>query len=278
MISFNKSSLIRLIVLIFIFIIGSGLICADEKTPFTAGDSLRVKSFSSQSMTENGRFIAGTISMRLDRLGADHKRYRDPTYISPRPTEVIILDTKTAKTQTIFKTKVQVRSMTFSPDGKTLAFFLRKRDLFYLHIYDMEKKKIRELKLKTKRKIASNSFLIWSPDGRYLYMTYSATDKWERGFTRYDLKERRMRDLVKDSNLYRSLRMSKDGQKFFYNFSNGDLPGDMYASDKDFNGARRLTDLNPWILERKLTRSELVKYLDVDGNELYGGSVRNVSG
>ncbi|NOR52987.1 MAG: prolyl oligopeptidase family serine peptidase [Candidatus Aminicenantes bacterium] len=528
MILFNKSSLTRLIVLIFIFVIGTGLICAGEKTPFTAGDSLRIKSFSPQSMTENGRFIAGTISIRLDRLGADHKRYRDPTYISPRLTEVIILDTKTAKTHALFKTKVHVRSMTFSPDGKTLAFFLRKGDFFYLHIYDMEKKKIRELKLKAEKKIASNSFLIWrhdgtgiflalradgweeksrtlfkeategpiivydsrepflkwdvlrdrtsllipalvdiktrkvrelfpeerysqirlakndsfityivtypikteygknyyrqggreytlfrldlpgssepkiliergkkrlslswneentmfawadegdifvqsvdetksrnltkdkvkpekkkstakkdkdikdsdekakeekvrfsmmrwspddsnllastkkgywlidhksgdvemvyefpekdekesqrgdpvrrsvtawSPDGRYLYMTYSATDKWERGFTRYDLQERRMEDLVKDSNLYRSLRMSKDGQKFFYTFSNGDLPGDMYTIDKDFNGARRLTDLNPWVLERKLTRSELVKYLDVDGNELYG--------
>lgn len=32
----------------------------------------------------------------------------------------------------------------------------------------------------------------WSPEGRYLYMTYSDTEKWERGFTRYDLQNREM--------------------------------------------------------------------------------------
>ena len=31
-----------------------------------------------------------------------------------------------------------------------------------------------------------------------------------------------------------------------------------------------MTTLNPWVLERKVTRSELIKYLDVDGKELFG--------
>ena len=56
-----------------------------EKSPFLIGDSLRVKSFSPQDITKDGRLIAGVISIRKDRLGTDHKRYRDPTYISPRP-------------------------------------------------------------------------------------------------------------------------------------------------------------------------------------------------
>jgi dipeptidyl aminopeptidase/acylaminoacyl peptidase len=114
------------------------------------------------------------------------------------------------------------------------------------------------------------SVAAWSPDGSYLYMTYSAKDKWERGFTRFDLQSRQVTDLIKDSNLYRGLRMSKDGEKFFYNFSDGDRPNDLYMTDKDFRLKTRLTIMNPWVESKRLTRSELIKYLDVDGKELYG--------
>ena len=506
-----------------------------EKTPFTISDSLKVKSFSLQSMTDDGRFIAGTISLRYDRLGTNHKRFGDPTYITPRPAEAVILDTESGRMEPLFDTKVEIQDMTWSPDGLTLAFFLRKGNSFFLHTYDREKKSIREIKINSPKAIASNSFLIWindvsgillalreqdweeksremfteatvgaitvydsrkpflkwdairdqsslivpalidlktqkvkellpeerysgirlakddsfiayiatypikteygqnyyrqggreyellrldltsgaeaktlvkrhkkrldfywneennmfawedegdifiqsveeteaknltkdkvkpeeekatgdaakdetkdkkdiedkdkekkeekvqfslnrfspdgsmllartkkgfwlidhqsgelemvyefpeeegqeeerggpqrprvvewSPDGRFLYMTYSAQDKWERGFTRYDLESRHMEDLIKDQNLYRGLQMSKDGERFFYSFSNGDLPDEYYKTDKDFTSMTPLTDLNPWVKERKLTRSELIKYLDVDGKELYG--------
>ncbi|HZX10847.1 MAG TPA: prolyl oligopeptidase family serine peptidase, partial [Acidobacteriota bacterium] len=120
------------------------------------------------------------------------------------------------------------------------------------------------------RRSRSGNVVSWSPDEKYLYMTYSAPDKWERGFTRYDLQKREMEDLIKDSNLYRNLRMSENGEKFFYQFSDGDLPSDLYMTDKDFQQKVRMTTLNPWISGKKLTKTELVKYLDVDGKELYG--------
>jgi len=512
----KKSGNCFTIACIVIFFLSAIHLCAEDKTAFTVGDSLRVRSFSAQSMTEDGRFIAGTISIRLDRLGTDHKRYGDPTYLSPRKAEVVILDTETKRYALLYESKEWIQAMTWSPDGKTLAFFSHRAGKFYLHTYDPIKHKFTETKLKTDKAIASNSFLVWtndgnrvllalraedweekslamyreatvgpvtvydssepflkwdairnqsnfivpavvdvksgdvrelmpedqyrsirlagddtyitysvttpvktlyarkregeksvlaridlkagaepqtlvkweekrlgfswneensmfawveegdiflqsveetephnltkdkvkpektedpeekgeeskeekvkfslnrfspdgkkllaqtdkgywlidhksgelemvyefpekedgeegvlrpgsiqawSPDGRYLYMTYAATDKWERGFTRYDLNERKMEDLVKDSNLYRGLRMSKDGQKFFYSFSNGDLPNEYAMTGKDFNKSVVLTNLNPWAKERNLTRSELIKYLDVDGNELYG--------
>lgn len=527
--------------LIGLFFLLSAPSAAADKSPFTVSDSLRIKSFSLQSMTEEGRYLAGSLSVRLDRLGTDHKRYRDPTYIPPRLGEITILDTVSQQMTPLFKTKVQARSLTWSPDGRILAFFLLKDGRYSLYTYDRKQRKLEEISLGSQKSIASNSYLIWSsdgsrlllalrdsswekeslamfkeategpiivydsrepflkwdvirdqalllipalvslkdgsvtellpedryggvrlakddsfityvvtyplkteygqnyyrqggreyelcrldlklsaqprtlikktkkrlnlswneentlfawsdegdiflqsvteveprnltkdkvtpeeagevekdekktktekgaertseesknketekskqkvrftmmrfspdgsrllartkkgywlidhrkgtlemvynfpdeedvdtprgapspasvvswsPDGRYLYMTYSAKDKWERGYTRYDLKERRMSDLVKDSNLYRGLQMSKDGQKFFCNFSNGDLPSDIYMTDKDFTHKIRLTELNPWVLERKLTRSELIKYLDVDGKELTG--------
>jgi dipeptidyl aminopeptidase/acylaminoacyl peptidase len=110
----------------------------------------------------------------------------------------------------------------------------------------------------------------WSPDGRYWYMTYSAKDKWERGLVKYDLSQKEFTDLLKDSNLYGGWSMSKDGKRFIYTISNGDEPSDYYTSDESFTNPVRLTESNPWISGKKLTRSELVKYRDVDGKELYG--------
>jgi dipeptidyl aminopeptidase/acylaminoacyl peptidase len=113
-------------------------------------------------------------------------------------------------------------------------------------------------------------FLHWSPDGQYLYLEYSATDKWERGLKRYDLETRTMSDVIIDSNRYTSWQVSKDGKKFFFQLSDGDLPSDLHMTGENSEAKIRLTDLNPWIKDEKLTRSELVKYLDVDGKELYG--------
>ena len=529
--SFFKKKFFYL-VLFLVFLASSGWA---EKISFSIKDSLLVRSFTPQSKTDDGRFIAGTISTRFDRLGTDHKRFGDPTYITPRPVEVVILDSESGKIESLFNTKVEVQNMTWSPDGMTLAFFLRKDENFVLHTFDRKKKKLREIKIKSPKVIAADSFLIWtndgsrilmalreknweersremfteatigpitvydsrkpflkwdeirdlsmlmvpvmvdlethavkellpeerysrmqlakddsfityvvtypvkteygqnyyrqggreyalfrldliygseertlvkrhkkrlnfiwneentlfswddegdifiqsvddiepknltkdkikpeeakksetedkdtvtndtnksdtgndkkgekvrfslirfspdggkllastkkglwiidhqsgelemvyefpeaedqeeerggpqrprvvewSPDGRFLYMTYSAQDKWERGFTRYDLLIRKMEDLIKDKNLYRGLSMSKDGEKFFYSFSTGDLPEEYFMTDKNFVTGTPLTDLNPWVLERKLTRSELIKYMDVDGKELFG--------
>lgn len=495
---------------------------ADETTPFTAADSLRVKSFSVQSMTDDGRWIAGLVTTPYDRLGVDHHRFGDPTYVAPRPAEAVILDASTGRMEPLFRDKVHAQGMTWSPDGKTLAFFLRKGNAFSLHTYDREKKRLREIRLRSQKAISSNSPLIWtndgrsllialrspgwekasrdafreatagpvivydsrepflkwdairdrnlleipavadaasggvrkllpegrhtdiriaeddafityglihpmatrygsrdsrqdgreyelfrldlaegaepkilvprtdkrhtyvwtedgrrfawaddgdifvqtvdeteprnltkdkaaetpaadegkekppadkdakkhrfsvvrwspdgerllartdkgywlvdpqtgdrdmfhafsereegsrlrpepqpgiaawSPDGRYLYMTHAARDRWERGFTRFDLQDRRMDDLVKDSGLYRGLRVSKDGATFLFSWSDGDSPDELVQTGADFKDRRKLTDLNPWIREKTLTRSELVRYLDADGRELFG--------
>jgi len=110
----------------------------------------------------------------------------------------------------------------------------------------------------------------WSPDGRYLYLTSSARDHWERGLVRYDLSTRTADPLVLDASLYRNWTFSRDGSHIFYSFSDGDRPADLFVADAGWERARRLTELNPWIEHRTLTHSELVHYLDVDGRTLYG--------
>lgn len=471
---------------------------ASAQTPFTSADALNITSFSVHGISDDGRYLAGMISERRERLNVDHRRYGDPTYITPRPGRAVVLDTETRELHPLLKEKVECRSLTFSPDGTRLALFLLEDGAYRLYIYEMDGKKAHKLTLNTVKEIASNSPLdwtpdgsgiiialrdehwaeasrrmfleategpitvydsrkpflkwdeirnmsslqimalvdvksrtvtellpegryselriaggrphfsfvrsfpiktsyersggseyellllafgqdtsqakvvmkrtdkrmslswnedntmfawsdsghifvqsvdedtprnmteqraaddtskvrfsmnrwspdgrqllatskkgywlidldsgeaelvytlpedddaparsisAWSPDGRYLYMTYAEKDRWRRGFTRLDLGNRQMEELIVDSNLYSAWRMSKEGSRFFYNFSNGDLPEDLYMVDSDFSETVRLTDLNPWISAKKLTRSELIRYLDADGEELYG--------
>ena len=116
----------------------------------------------------------------------------------------------------------------------------------------------------------SKSIIHWSKDGNSWFMTYSAKDKWERGIVKYDINSRTFTDLMIDSNLYSNFHVSKDGSRFFFNFSDGNVPNDFYVSSSRFEGTKQLTDLNPWISSKKITRTELIKYRDADGNELDG--------
>jgi len=110
----------------------------------------------------------------------------------------------------------------------------------------------------------------WSEDGRWVYLGTSARDRWERGLVRLDVNTGRVQDLVKDANLYGDWNVSDDGSRVVYRMSDGDRPDELYAADASFGQVRKLTDLNPQLADVALTRSELVEYLDVDGNHLYG--------
>jgi dipeptidyl aminopeptidase/acylaminoacyl peptidase len=120
------------------------------------------------------------------------------------------------------------------------------------------------------KKAPSRDIIHWSKDGNTLFMTYSAKDQWERGVVKYDLNSKSFTDLMLDANLYSNFEVSKDGSKFFYDFSDGNQPNDFYVTTPSFASKKQLTNLNPWISTKKITRSELVKYRDVDGNELNG--------
>lgn len=110
----------------------------------------------------------------------------------------------------------------------------------------------------------------WSGDGRFVYLSTSARDRWERGLVRLDVGAHRLQDLVKDANLYGDWNVSEDGTRVVYRMSDGDRPDEIYTADAGFTTVRKLTDLNPQLAGVALTRSELVEYLDVDGNRLYG--------
>ena len=109
----------------------------------------------------------------------------------------------------------------------------------------------------------------WSDDGRFLYFTYSARDRWERGLKRLDLRSGAVEDLALDDGVYGDWHVSADGGTAVYTRSDGDRPDEVWAFVAG-SGPTRLTDLNPQLEDVPLARTELVEYLDVDGNTLYG--------
>lgn len=110
----------------------------------------------------------------------------------------------------------------------------------------------------------------WTDDGRYLYASRSARDEWERGLVRYDLEDRQEEALVLDSDLYRSWTVAEDGSRLVFRRSDGDRPDEVWTASGTFADDRALTDMNPWLDEVALSESRLIKYLDVDGEELHG--------
>jgi dipeptidyl aminopeptidase/acylaminoacyl peptidase len=182
----------------------------------------------------------------------------DPKLISLDTTEIIKGDTS----------KVKFTVNQWSPDNLTVLA-ASKKGYWLIDPTEKEMKMVYEFP-EDKEKAPQLNIVNWTSDAKVWYMTYSAKDKWERGLVKYDLQSGKTVDLIKDSNLYTRWNFSKDGKKAFYNFSDGNQPNDLYLFRSETNASDQLTDLNPWIKNKKLTKSELIKYRDSDGNELNG--------
>jgi dipeptidyl aminopeptidase/acylaminoacyl peptidase len=110
----------------------------------------------------------------------------------------------------------------------------------------------------------------WSPDGASIYFGTAAQDRYDRGLVRFDIASGRFADLRRGPALAGRWRMAEDGASFVFSESDGDLPDDLYAADREFRSVRRLTDLNPWLADRAVSHTELIGYRDADGKKLYG--------
>jgi dipeptidyl aminopeptidase/acylaminoacyl peptidase len=109
----------------------------------------------------------------------------------------------------------------------------------------------------------------WTRDGRFVYLNFASRTAWERGLYRYDRDAGQLVELTRDGRNYSGLRASNDGSRVVLTISRGNDPGDVYSADGELENLRRLTDANPG-LDAKLSRTELIQYLDVDGRKLKG--------
>ncbi|MFY0594605.1 alpha/beta hydrolase family protein [Roseivirga sp.] len=121
------------------------------------------------------------------------------------------------------------------------------------------------------KKLAPNRNVVkWSNDGNYLYVSYSEKEDWVRGIQRFNIDEGEFEDLMTNKNLYSGWRFARDTDRVVYSKSDGDRPNNVFTNTLDFNSEDQLTDLNPWVSNKKWTYSELISYRDADGEELKG--------
>lgn len=478
-----------------------------QKTAFSVSDAINVKSLGSQTLSPNGNFLAGIISDGRARFGTDHFRFRDPSYLNLRAGELVLIDTKTGDQVKLFKDAVRVTGLTWNKESNVLAFFQQKEDRLVLSYYDTGSKKVKEVKLKDDRLLATNNginfrlgksdvvvgvrkkgwmekamaeykeategpvvvydgskdflkwdkigatsgmteivevdlssgkvkeilpessygnlrvtdkgryltfnetfrlkttynrnsgteyqaafkdlssadsavvlyarnkkrrnftwdhtgrhfayvdsgnvfvhniqnvgrleaenitkdkafeddekkkavkfsiqtwdnrsdklllssksgwwitdkagsslekvvdlpedeeekkklpnrnVLKWGADANFIYVSHSEKDAWKRGIQRLNIRSGEFEDLMTNAGLYSSWRFSKSGDVVTYNKSDGDKPNDLFLNKLSFDAEKRLTHLNPWVRDKKWTKSELITYRNVDGNEMKG--------
>ena len=148
--------------------------------PFTVDDALAVRSARIDDVSRDGRWIALSVRVRRDGLGVDASRFGDPTYVAPALGEFELIDATNGRTRAVLPGKVDVRGAAFSKDGTKLAFFLRKGDDYALDIDDVASNRVRTVAVRTSKAIASNSPLVWAPDGKSLLVALRP-DGWAAG-------------------------------------------------------------------------------------------------
>jgi len=156
-----------------------------------------------------------------------------------------------------------------STDGKMLL--TSKEGWWTVNTDGSDLKQVYELPDKEERDEAPTRNIVhWSADGKYLYVSYSEKEVWNRGIQRYNIESQEFEDLMTNANLYSSWRFAEVGDKLVYSVSDGDKPNNVFANNYELNAEKQLTDFNPWVANKKWTRSELITYRDVDGKELKG--------
>jgi dipeptidyl aminopeptidase/acylaminoacyl peptidase len=149
---------------------------------FTAEDVLGINSYSIGDMTDDGLWLALTMTTRRDGFGNDYRRDGDPTYVRPSSTRLWIVDAKTKARTEVFPDKRGIRGVRFSPDGSQLAMLLWTGSLHEPAIYDRATKKVTVLKLPADRYVAENSDIRWSGDGSALVVAVH-TLEWKKKAT-----------------------------------------------------------------------------------------------
>ena len=110
----------------------------------------------------------------------------------------------------------------------------------------------------------------WSDDDRYLYFTSSARDEWQRGMVRYDIEAQEMETLLIDDQLYSDWNFAEDADVLTFERAEGNYPYEVYVSNYELGDLRRMTEFNEWLSDYKIPDTELIQYMDVDGDTLSG--------
>ncbi len=217
---------------------------------FTMEDALDMTTASVADLSDDGRWLAVTSTVRRDAYGQDYRRDGDPTYVHPVPVRLLVIDTKSGATRSVFPDKRPVRLARWSPDGDRLASLLFNGDVYEPAVWDRKADRVTVVHLPAGRYVAENSDLRWTADGKALVFAVHTTEwrkkahdtfttmtvgpvfvqssldpflAWDdvrrlgnvRSVVAFDLKTNEMRDLVPETMLGQ-YTLTKDGAEIGY--------------------------------------------------------------
>ncbi len=114
------------------------------------------------------------------------------------------------------------------------------------------------------------SVLEWSHDGRHVYLALNARDRYDRAIVRWNAEMRTTDTLARDAQYRTGLRVAKQGGTLVLNVATANRPADPHVADASLGNLRKVHDANPQLTNGRLARTELVRYLDADGQPQWG--------
>src|SRR5580698_6336761 len=153
--------------LLLVLLVVSASTAAPDAT-FGVDDMLNVHTVNIADLSDDGKWLAATSASLRDRIGIDNHRFGDPTYIAPSRTDLLVIETATGKSQSLFPDRRQVTALTWSPGAARLAMLALAGDAFQLMIWERATGKTIAVAMPAGKAAASNAELRWTPDGARL--------------------------------------------------------------------------------------------------------------
>jgi dipeptidyl aminopeptidase/acylaminoacyl peptidase len=143
---------------------------------FSADDALDINTYSIADVTDDGKWIALTQSVRRDGFGVDYRHDGDPTYVHPVALRLWAVDPRTGTRTAVFPDKRAVRGMRWSPDGTQLAMLAWNGDVFEPAIWSRATGKVTTLRLPAGKYVAETSDIRWNGAGTQVVVAVHTTD------------------------------------------------------------------------------------------------------
>ena len=144
-------------------------ICAFPQTlPFTVDDALDVRNVNITDLSDDGKWLVVTQSSARQRIGVDNHRFGDPTYVPPALQDLLVIETATGKTSSVFPRPRNIRAARFSPDGSVLAVIAQEADQPGLYLWDRPTGTLSSVLLPDGKVLAGNGPFLWSNSGKEL--------------------------------------------------------------------------------------------------------------
>ncbi|MEO1021300.1 MAG: prolyl oligopeptidase family serine peptidase [Bacteroidota bacterium] len=166
----------RLLATATLFFLSAVMVQAQEKTKFQIEDGLKALGISVPATSKDGKHAVVRLSGRADRLGVNHDRFADPTYIQKNTARYLLINTESGEEKELLPPGSQVSGFFFSHDDSKLAYIQLADQRYQLFVYDMNRNRHRQIKPKTNLEL-SNQFLMWYPDDSAV-ITGMRADGW----------------------------------------------------------------------------------------------------